>query len=80
MQKKCDEFKPQVVLHHPHSTDCSSTWKWSDVSTFIPFLRFYSSGIHYQYIKNGVDCAQRNPLDEVLNSTKLGNVENTIIY
>ncbi|OGW54290.1 MAG: hypothetical protein A2Y81_07740 [Nitrospirae bacterium RBG_13_43_8] len=78
MQKKCDEFKPQVVLHHPHTTDSSRIWAtaWSGVSKFIPFAKIYSSGIHYKNIKGG---AQRQPLNKVLPATALGNIENTII-
>jgi hypothetical protein len=79
MQKKCDEFKPQVVLHHPHTTDSLHIWAtaWSGVSKFIPSVKIYSSGIHYKNVKGG---AQRQPLNKVLPATALGNVENTIIY
>jgi len=82
MQKKCDEFKPQMVLHHPHTTDSLLIWNkaWSGVRKFIPSVKMYSSGIHYQYIKDGVNYAQRQPLNKVLPATALGNVENTIIH
>jgi hypothetical protein len=79
MQRRCDEFKPQVVLHHPHTTDSSRIWAtaWSGVSKCIPFARIYSSGIHYKNIKGG---PQRKPLEKVLIATALGNVKNTIIH
>lgn len=79
MQKRCDEFKPQVVLHHPHSTDSSRIWStaWSGVQKFIPSVKIFSSGIHYENVNVGV---QRQPLDRVLTATALGNIVNTVIY
>jgi hypothetical protein len=79
MQKKCDEFKPKVVLHHPHSTDSPCIWStaWSGVRKFIPSVKIYSSGIHYENFKKEI---QRQPLKKVLSKTALGNIENTFIY
>lgn len=79
MQIKCDEFKPQVVLHHPHTTDSSRIWAtaWSGVRKFIPSVKMYSSGINYKNVKGGI---QRQSLEKVLTATALGNIENTIIY
>ncbi len=79
MQKKCDEFKPQVVLHHPHSTDSPCIWStaWSGVRKFIPSVEIYSSGIHFENIKGEI---QRQPLKKVLSKTAVGNIENTFIY
>lgn len=78
IQKKCDEFKPEVVLHHPHSTDSPRIWStaWSGVLKFIPSVKAYSSGIHYENVNIG---AQRQPLGKVLTATILGNIANTVI-
>lgn len=78
MQRICDSFRPQVVLHHPHLTDSSKTWStgWSGVRKFIPTTHTYSSGIHY---KNLYGNARRQSLEKVLKGTAKGNVQDIII-
>jgi hypothetical protein len=78
MQKKCDEFKPEVILHHPHSTDSLHIWStaWSGVPKYIPSVKTYSSGIHYENVNGG---AQRQPLERVLTTNALGYITNTVI-
>ena len=60
-RKRCDrmreltrEFKPTVILHHPHSTDSPKIWStaWSGMLQFLPQemdrqIHAYASGIAY---------------------------------
>ena len=54
MRKLVREFKPTIVLHHPHSTDSPRIWStaWSGALQFLPRERngqihSYASGIAY---------------------------------
>jgi hypothetical protein len=70
------KYQPEVVLHHPHSTDSPRIWQtaWSGVRQSIPSCHTYSSGIFYGFRGN----PPRGRLDKVLASTAKGKVENWI--
>jgi hypothetical protein len=76
-RKRCDEmaamvqqFRPSVVLQHPHSTDTPNIWRlpWSLIHREIPSVRVWASGIGY-YNRHG---SLRAPLTEVLQFTQGG--------
>jgi hypothetical protein len=78
-RKRCDamaarvqQFRPSVVLHHPHSTDTPNIWRmaWSSLQRTAPSVKAWASGISY-YNKNRTD-PPRAPLDQVLRSTQGG--------
>lgn len=76
--KKVTDFKPEVVLHHPHYTVLVSTWqaKWSGMMEMLPYVKTYSSGINYNEIDR--DPSTWSSLDNLLRSTMKGNVKNVL--
>lgn len=78
MQKLCDEFKPEVVLQHPHYTDSANIWMlgWVGVQRAVPSVHTFSSGIHYGNMQGG---EPRQPLQSVLRGTRMGDVRDFII-
>jgi hypothetical protein len=74
-RQRCDEmarataqFKPTVVLQHPHSTDTANIWRmpWACLARDYPSVRAYASGIGY-FNRNG---PVRQPIREVLAGTR----------
>ena len=51
-RRVADEFKPTLILHHPHATDTSKTWKlgWSGLKKAYGNIQ-YASGISYTTAK-----------------------------
>ena len=56
LRKRCDEmrelverFKPEIILHHPHSTDSPRIWStaWGGARQKLPCGHTYASGIAY---------------------------------
>ena len=68
----CRKFKPDIILHHPHTTDTPNTWNlsWKEVEKRLPSVQHYASGIKY-YNSNG---SPRSTLQKVLEKTKKGDV------
>jgi hypothetical protein len=78
-RKKADEFKklsrkfkPNIILHHPHTTFSPKNWSvaWSGVMKEFPNLN-YASGIKHKITKEG---DKLRPLNKVLEATKKGDV------
>jgi len=70
-RKMCKQFKPDIVLHHPHSTDTPNIWNlaWKTLEKELPNVKHYASGILYDY-----DPKPRGSLEKVLEKTKKGDV------
>lgn len=68
---KCKKFNPEIILHHPHTTDTPNIWNlaWRTVEKELPYVKHFASGIKY-YNRNGV----RGNIDKVLEKTKKGDV------
>ncbi len=68
---KCREFKPDIILQHPHTTDTPNIWNpaWRVVEKELPCVKHFASGIMY-YNEDGV----RSSLAKVLEKTKKGDV------
>jgi hypothetical protein len=69
--------KPEIVLHHPHTTDSPRIWAaaWNElVRTSASIKRYISAGRYFSF--EGV----RSPLEKVLEKTKLGETINFIVY
>ena len=69
----CQKFKPDIILHHPHTTDTPNIWNlaWKTVEKKLPYVKHYASGIKY-YDKNVGH--PRGTLNKVLEKTKKGDV------
>lgn len=65
------DFKPEIVLHHPHFTDSKFTWlvAWKNVERLLPSVKHYASSS--VYFRSG---GERSKLNEVLKATKKGDV------
>ena len=72
LEDLADQFKPQVVLHHPHETDSPNIWSggWSGIGQRLDSVRTYASGIAYFNQHQEL----RQSLDSVLRRTKHGPV------
>jgi hypothetical protein len=64
------DFKPTIVLHHPHATDHPSIWRtpWAGVCSVLPKIKSWASGIGYHRWKK----RPRKPLEDVLKATRGG--------
>ena len=69
MRDRAKNFKPTLVLQHPHSTDTPNIWRmpWLSLSKEIPSVRAWASGIGYYR-----DGRPRAPLKRVLELTRGG--------
>jgi hypothetical protein len=67
MRRMVKEFKPTIVLQHPHSTDSPNIWRspWSELLRKAPTVNAWASGIAY-YNRDG-KC--RAPRERVLRDT-----------
>lgn len=72
------QFKPTLVLHHPHQTDTWEIWQggWSGVRQHLDSVRTYASGIAYFRwdSKSCLPLKPRRSFDGVLQRTKCGDV------
>jgi len=68
----CKEFKPAIILQHPHFTDYQYIWNlaWRNIEKELPSVKHYASGIKYYY--DGYTC--RGDIKDVLEKTKKGDV------
>ena len=75
-KRKCKEFVPDIVLHHPHSTDTPNIWNaaWRELERELPNVKHFASGINYSN-KTGV----RASLDSVLQKTQKGDVVDVLL-
>jgi len=72
-----EKHQPEFVLHHPHTTDSTQTWKlsWKELERALPSVRTYAgSGIYYNQ-----EIIQRSDLDDVLRVNRKGNILHIII-
>ena len=74
MRKLATEFRPTIVLQHPHSTDSPRIWQtaWSGVRNLLAnnagALRYWASGI--AYFNGHVKGKKRAKLPDVLAGTR----------
>jgi hypothetical protein len=70
MKHEVEDFKPTIVLQHPHSTDSQRIWRmpWLALAGEAQSVRAWASGIAYYRPGNAARC--RSPLDKVLSSTR----------
>ena len=47
IDERRDDFKPTIILHHPHTTDNAATWRasWNALARRHPTLRAWASGV-----------------------------------
>jgi hypothetical protein len=63
-------FKPTVILHHPHRTDTPKTWRpaWLQISRDLPSVKAWASAIAYYRLGN----QPRSCIEKVLTATQGG--------
>ena len=71
-RKLCKQFKPDIILQHPHTTDTPNIWNlaWRTVEKEFPKVQHFASGIKYFNEKGN----PRGALEDVLVKTKKGDV------
>jgi hypothetical protein len=76
-RKLCRNFKPDVILQHPHTTDSPMIWNpaWRTIERELPCVKHFASGIKYCDHDFG---PPRGSLDKVLEKTKKGDVTDFI--
>lgn len=69
----CREFKPTIVLQHPHNTDTPKIWnvEWNVLKKELPSVEHFASGIKY----SNKGAQLRDSLSNVLDKTKMGDVK-----
>ena len=70
MWKRAMEFKPTIVLQHPHATDTPKTWtqSWNTVQRRIPSIIAWASGV--RHANPGKGKKQRCSMQDVLDGTR----------
>jgi len=74
-----EEEKPAIVLHHPHTTVTTGTWRngWSTIRNTLPSVQEYTgAGRYYEEDRKKTDY---DPLNEVLKATKKGDTVDFIV-
>jgi len=68
--------QPEIVLHHPHTTSNSRSWKpeLNELLSRIPTINYVSDGIYYNW---GDPC--RSTINDVRIQTKRGAVIDFIV-
>lgn len=84
-RQRCDalcalanEFRPTIVLQHPHATDTHKTWTvaWAGIKKAFPNLKAWAAGIGWFHEKGG---EIRGKLDDVCAHTKSPNVMEVVV-
>jgi hypothetical protein len=73
------EEKPVIVLHHPHTTVTTATWRngWSMIRNTLPSVQEYAgAGRYYEEDRKKSDY---DPLDDVLKATRRGSTIDIVI-
>jgi hypothetical protein len=74
-----EEEKPVIVLHHPHTTVTTATWRngWSMIRNTLPSVQEYASaGRYYEEDRKKSDY---DPLNNVLEATRRGSTLDIVI-
>ena len=67
----CKDFKPDIVLQHPHTTDTPNIWNlpWLTLEKELPTVKHFASGIKFYN-----DFGVRDSIEKVLEKTKKGDI------
>lgn len=68
IREMAKSFSPELVLHHPHSTDSARIWSAGSLFKLVPSVQRYASAGRYYYDGK----KPRSPLDKVRQATKRG--------
>ena len=79
MRRLAIDWNSTVVLHHPHFTDTPNIWAapWGSLRRMLPSADVYASGIAYCNFMPA--NRPRKPLEDVLDGTKWGDVEDIVV-
>jgi hypothetical protein len=69
---------PDIVLHHPHTTDSSRIWTaaWNELSEALPSVKSYSGAGRYY----NDEQPQRSSIGDVIRKTKRGKTVDIIVW
>ena len=73
------QYRPTVVLQHPHTTVKCRTWKqqWQRLEQEMPFVEQYLGTGAYSYRDDGWDA--RDEFERVLDSTQHGEIMSVVV-
>lgn len=73
------QYRPTVVLQHPHTTVKCRTWKqkWQRLEKEMPFIEHYLGTGAYSYRDDG--WGARDDFDRVLDSTQRGEIMSVVV-
>ena len=77
-RKLANDEKTKIVLHHPHTTVKTTTWRnaWSGVRTILAWVEHYAGAGRYHEPR---PKSEWDSLDSVLNSTKRGRAIDFVV-
>lgn len=78
-RKLANDEKTKIVLHHPHTTVKTTTWRnaWSGIREILSSVEQYAgAGRYHEPDRDQSEC---DPLDEVLNSTRYGSTIDFVV-
>lgn len=73
--------KPFIVLHHPHTTVTTGTWRngWSTIRKTLPSVKEYAGAGRYYEPEEDRDRSEYSPIKEVLEATRKGNTIDFVV-
>ena len=76
-----EEEKPVIVLHHPHTTVKTATWRngWSMIRKVLLSVQEYAGAGRYYEPPEDRDESDYSPLNEVLEATRKGSTIDIVI-
>lgn len=71
--------KPEIVLHHPHTTVKVRTWlnAWCNLKKILPSVKIYASA--GRYYESDRDLSEYDRLEDVLRYTRCGSTVDFIV-
>jgi hypothetical protein len=74
-----NDEKPDVVLHHPHTTDSKRIWTaaWNELMKSVPSVEMYLSAGRYF---NDGEPERTRDINEVRQKTKLGQTVDFVVW
>jgi len=84
LRKLANDKKTGIVLHHPHTTVKTTTWRnaWSGIRKMLPSVKQYAgAGRYWEPIdKDENEDDVWDKLDDVRENTKRGNTIDFIVW
>ena len=76
-----EKEKPVIVLHHPHTTVTTATWRngWSMIRNILPSVKEYAGAGRFYEPPEDRDESDYSDLNDVLEATRKGNTIDIVV-